>query len=274
MKMGAYYNGHAAIIANSVDWFYGYNSVEPSFVGMLKEAFFTSFFGQATEYNNLLWIIKFEFLGSLMIYALLYVTGKWKYRDFLYIILITLCIRNDYVCILIGMLMCDMMQNKSEWIEKICKNKYVLLMSMIFGMFLVTYPAMGVNLEHTIYRILGVPRVIIFYDVGTALLFWVLLNSRALQKIFNTRGLNFLGKYSFGIYLVHFPIIATFSSWFLVELNRKMNYNLIILFDFVLTVPLVLFLAIIFTKYIEPLGLKLADFVSDRVIRRYYKIKG
>lgn len=273
MKIGAYHNGAAALISKS-EWFVGFNSCEPSVIGMLKEAFFDSFFGVASNYNNILWIIKYEFLGSLLVFALLYVTGNWKYRDILYILLIGLCIRNDYVCILIGMLMCDVMQNQSTFIGKICKNKFILFISMIFGMLLATYPAAGVNLEHTIYRILGVPRVIIFYDIGAALLFGVLLNSTMLQKIFNTRSLNFLGKYSFGIYLVHFPIIATFSSWILVELNGIMDYNLIMLIDFVLTVPLVLVSAILFTKYVEPLGVQLANFVSDKIMSRYSKLKG
>ncbi|MFA9376716.1 MAG: acyltransferase family protein [Lachnotalea sp.] len=274
MKIGAYHNSVAATIANSFGWFGTFNNTfEPSFLGMLKEAFYTSFFAQAKQYNNLLWIIKYEFIGSLIVYLLLYITGKWKYRDVLYVLLIILCIRNDYVCIFIGMLMCDVMQNQAVWIAKLCRNKFVLLMSIIFGIFLATYPALGVNLEHTLYRFLGVPRVIIFYDIGTALLFWALLNISRLQKIMNARSLNFLGKYSFGIYLVHFPIIATFSSWFLVELNDILDYNVIMLIDFVLTVPMVLFFAILFTKYIEPLGERLANFMADKIMVRYLEVK-
>jgi peptidoglycan/LPS O-acetylase OafA/YrhL len=271
MVMGAYHNGEASAISypNMVAkdiWFLGFNSQQPNFLLMLKEIFIDAFFGAPTIYNNILWIIKYEFLGSLMVYGILYITGKWKYRHILYIVLCLTCLRNDYVCIFIGMLLCDLMQSKPVWFEKICKNKFILLFSLLFGMFLATYPAAGVNLEHTIYSILRIPMVIIFYVVGSSLLFFVLLNSEWLQKLLNGRFLNFLGKYSFGIYLVHFPIIGTFSAWFLVTMNGKMNYNWIMLLNLLLTIPLVLGFAILVTKYIEPLGVKLANWVANKVM--------
>lgn len=232
------------------------------------------FFGKAEIYNSVLWIIKYEFLGSLLVYAILYVTGNWKYRDVLYIVLILLCIRNNYVCIFIGMLICDIVYNGAEWINKICKNPFILLISFIIGMLFATYPAAGVyvkdKLEHTIYGVLGEPMVIIFYVVGSTLLFWVLLNSSMLQKFFNTKFFQFLGKYSFGIYLVHFPIIATFSSWFLVKLNASMNYNYIMLVNFFLTALFVIISAMAFTKYIEPLGAKLASLISNQIMNKLY----
>lgn len=271
MKMGVYHNGAAAVISHSQDWFMTFNSEEPNFFIMLKEAFVEAFFGKPYAYNNILWIIRYEFLGSLMVYGILYVTGKWKYRHILYIILCALCIRNDYVCIFIGMLLSDLMQNKPVWFDKLCKNKFILLISLIFGMFLATYPAAGkdINLQHTIYAIVPVPMVIIFYVVGSSLLFFVLLNSELLQKFFGGKVLTFLGKYSFGIYLVHFPIIATFSSWFLVRMNGIINYNAIMIINFVLTIPYVLIYAILVTKYIEPLGVRLANGIADKLMNRY-----
>lgn len=271
MRVGAYHNGAAAVISHSQHWFMTFNAEEPNLLIMLKEAFVDSFFGEASVYNNILWIIKFEFLGSLMVYGILYVTGKWKYRHILYIVLCALCIRNNYVCFFIGMLLCDLMQIKPVWFDKLCKNKFILLISMIFGMFLATYPAAGelINLKHTIYSIIKVPMVIIFYVVGSSLLFFVLLNSELLQKFFSGKFLNFLGKYSFGIYLVHFPIIATFSAWFLVKMNGIMNYNGIMIINLVLTVPMVLLFAILVTKYIEPLGVRLANGIADKFMNRY-----
>ncbi|RDY31789.1 acyltransferase family protein [Lachnotalea glycerini] len=266
MKLGAYHNGPAAVISGSTKWFMTFNESTPTLLSLLKETLIDCFFGQAKMYNNVLWIIKYEFLGSLMVYAILYVTGKWKYRDVLYVILIILCIRNDYVCIFIGMFLCDIMQNGSKFVEKYCKNKFILLFSMIVGMLFATYPAAGENLEHTIYQYLGVPMVIIFYVIGSTLLFWVLLNSERLQWVFNVRVLQLLGKYSFGIYLVHFPIIATFSSWFLVRMNGSIDYNLIMLLDFVLTVPLVLICATIVTRFVEPLGNRLANYVLNKIM--------
>lgn len=271
MKVGAYHNEAAAVIAHSQDWFMTFNTAQPSFLGMLKEAFFDSFFSQATVYNNVLWIIKYEFLGSLMVYAILYVTGEWKYRKILYVLLILLCIRNDYVCILIGMFLCDLMNSESTFVSKFCRNKFILLISTIVGMVFATYPAGGVNLEKTFYQYLGKPMVIIFYVIGATLLFWVLLNSEILQKLFDFKILQFLGKNSFGIYLVHFPIIATFSAWILVNFQGQLEYNLLMLVNFIFTGLLILSFALVVTKYIEPLGTKFANYVSQKVYQGLVK---
>lgn len=265
MKVGAYHNEAAAVISKSQDWFMGFNTQPATIPTLLKEIFVDVFFGEPKYYNNILWIIKFEFLGSLMVYAILYLTGNWKYRSAFYAILILLCIRNDYVCIFLGMFLCDLMHQKNWFVDKICRNKFILLLSTIVGMVFATYPAAGYHLEHTFYRYLGVPRVIIFYVIGATLLFWVLLNSTKMQRIFEIKPLQFLGKYSFGIYLVHFPIIATFSAWLLITLNGMLSYNQIMLLNLLLTAPLVLLLAVLVTKYIEPLGTKAANKIANWV---------
>lgn len=268
MKMGAYHNEVAAVISKSQDWFMTFNIQEATIPTLLKEIFIDVFFGEPYYYNNVLWIIKYEFLGSLMVYAILYVTGKWKYRDILYVILILINIRNFFVCIFIGMFLCDLMHQENSFIHKFCRNKFILLISTIVGMVFATYPAAGYNLEHSLYRYLGVPRVIIFYEIGVTLLFWVLLNSVLMQKIFNLKFLQILGKHSFGIYLVHFPIIATFSAWFLVSLNGYLSYNIIMIMNFILTAILVFSFAVFVTRYIEPLGTKLANYVSEKLCNR------
>lgn len=264
MKIGAYHNEAAAVISKSQDWFMDFNIQNPTILTLLKEIFFDAFFGEPYYYNNILWIIKYEFLGSLMVYGILYITGKWKYRDIIYIILILVSIRSFYVSIFIGMFLCDLMHQDYPLIQ-FCKNKFILLISTLLGLIFATYPAGGVNLGNTLYRFLGKPMVIIFYVVGTTLLFWVLLNSRWMQSLLNIKLFQIVGKYSFGIYLVHFPVIATFSAWFLLILDGKLGYNSIMIINLLLTGAIVFFVAVVFTKYIEPLGTKLASVVADRI---------
>lgn len=264
MKVGAYHNEAAAVISKSQDWFMYFNIKEPTIPTLVKEIFFDAFFGEPFYYNNVLWIIKYEFLGSLMVYGILYLTGKWKYRDVLYVILILVSIRSFYVSIFIGMFLCDLM-HQEHTLVRFCRNKFILLISTLVGLVFATYPAAGENLKHTIYRYLGEPRVIIFYVIGTTLLFWVLLNSKWMQSLLNKKLFQILGKYSFGIYLVHFPVIATFSAWLLLALDRKIGYNSIMIINLLLTVAIVYSLAVVFTKYIEPIGTKMGNRVAEKI---------
>lgn len=264
MKMGAYHNEAAAVISKSQDWFMNFNRQTPTVLTLLKEIFLDAFLGEPFYYNNVLWIIKYEFLGSLMVYTILYFTGKWKYRDVLYVILILVSIRSFYVSIFIGMFLCDLMHQEHSLV-RFCRNKFILLISTLVGLVFATYPAAGQNLNHTFYRYLGTPRVIIFYVIGTTLLFWVLLNSEWMQKLLNNNIFQILGKYSFGIYLIHFPVIATFSAWFLLVLDGKIGYNSIMIINLLVTAVIVFSLAVVFTKYVEPIGTKVGNKVVEKI---------
>ena len=60
-----------------------------------------------------------------------------------------------------------------------------------------------------------------------------------------------LGKISFSWYLVHFPVIAVFSSAFLLRFYGLMNYHVLMLLNFVLTTVIVWVISAAMTKWVE-----------------------
>lgn len=268
MRAGLFYNIQASEISKS-EWFAYFYNFEPTLYGVLRESLFACLFKGENIYSGVLWIMKYEFLGSLIVFLTLFLIGKNKFRYIIYaielIVLLLIDPNYGYAAVLLGMIICDIMNTKEKLVGKICRNKFILLVLFLAGIFLASYPAAGIGLENTIYSILGNPRVILFYTAGCSILFFVLLNSRLMQRLLDNKLLNYLGRYSLGIYMVHFPVIASFSAWLLIKLSNVLSYNLIMLINLILSAVIVVVLGKIFTCAVEPLGKRLADFITRLV---------
>lgn len=268
MKAGLFYNVEASVISKS-EWFAYFYNFEPTFYGALRESLFACLFKGENIYSGVLWIMKYEFLGSLIAYLTLFLIGKNKFRYIIYAIELVFLLVIDpnygYAAVLLGMIICDIMNTKREFVDKICRNKFILLIMFLTGIFLASYPAAGVGLENTIYSLLGSPRVILFYTAGCSILFFVLLNSSLMQRLLDNKFLNYLGRYSMGIYMVHFPVIASFSAWLLILLSNVLSYNLIMLLNLILSAVIVVLLGKVFTCIVEPIGKRLSDFIIKLV---------
>ena len=115
---------------------------------------------------------------------------------------------------------------------------------------------------------------VLYHRIGAGLLVLAVLLSERLQRFFGGRheakvsGEDFLlishkkkksgeglfvrlGKISFSWYLVHFPVIAVFSSAFLLRFYGLMNYHVLMLMNFVLTTVIVWAISAVMTKWVE-----------------------
>ena len=75
-----------------------------------------------------------------------------------------------------------------------------------------------------------------------------------LQRFFSGKVFLYLGKMSYSLYLLHFPVIAVFSCWFFLKFVGRIGYGLTVGLDFVLTTLLVLILSALSNRYLEPTG--------------------
>jgi len=137
------------------------------------------------------------------------------------------------------------------------KSKVLPILAFLLGFYLLTYPSIGVDMAGTIYGVLPPAYTVIYHLAGAAMLTAGVLGCDFLQKVFSWKPFLYLGKISFSLYLLHFPVIATFSCWFFLGLHEKLGYHLTVGFDFLLTTALVLLVSSLSQKYLEPLGQKL-----------------
>lgn len=262
MLLGLYANQPAAVISGSMDWFYPFHDYVPTIKTALIEGVYGSVFLGANGYNGVLWVMKYEFWGVMLVYLCLVLFGNMKYRYVPYAVIFAALALIDrenlgYATVFAGMIISDVYYIQKDKMKFFESKHLILVPVFVFGMYLCSFPAKGSGLSG-IYGIMQYPPVIMFYAAGSILVFFVLLYSDILQKIMNCTILQKIGKISFALYLIHFPVISTVSSWILIFFNEKMNYNILMIIDFVVTVVVMGIVATFVTKYIEPLGEKVA----------------
>ena len=132
------------------------------------------------------------------------------------------------------------------------------------GVYLASYPSIGIDMSGTVYAVMGVPRVVPYHLAGAGLILVSVVGNTRLQAVFGCKAFVWLGNISYSLYLLHFPVIATFSSIFFLKFHDRLGYHQTVLVDFVLTTALVLGLSVLSRRYVEPLGEKLVEAVLGK----------
>lgn len=267
MKLGLLYHQQAAMVCKSYDWLAAFNNFEPNFFGMLKEAFFGNFFGNSAEYVGPLWTMTYEMMGSLLVFAFLALFGKEKVRFVLYVLFLVLFRESNYSHFVVGMALCDLMQGEYDFIKKYQSKKWMIAFTVLVGLVFSTYPS-GTDPSITIYRYFNlnpwIDTVTVYHFIGATLLFIAILNCEILQKFFEMGFFAFLGKYCFGLYLLHWPIMMSLSSYIMVCYQGTMPYYKLVLFNFLITMIFILLFAVFLSKTVEEWGMELSNLVVQK----------
>lgn len=185
----------------------------PSAIGAFKSAVWESFFAYdgSSTYNSVLWTMEKELYGSLAVFAFLGLIGHRRSRIFVYPMaavinqLLQLHWMNAFVC---GVALCDLFVNQRKCypLEYVARHPIAdyLRHSRALAVVLWAVVIVGAGFRN----VGGVSYVII----GT-LAIVLTLSSTITHRIMSSAIPVFLGKISFGLYLIHLPIIFSFSCW-------------------------------------------------------------
>jgi peptidoglycan/LPS O-acetylase OafA/YrhL len=203
----------AGIVDDPTGWVASWYTFSSSAVGAAKSAVWESFFAYnpSTTYNGVLWTMQREFYGSLFLFAFLALLGRRNSRYLAYpLVGVTIAsLRLHWLnAFIAGIMLCDFYANRLQFrsslrflparlVHSVCASRPLagVLWSLIFvGVGLPDY--LGIS-----YLLLGVAAV------GLTLV------SNATQRFLSSRLPMFLGKISFGVYLVHQPVLLSFSCW-------------------------------------------------------------
>lgn len=86
--------------------------------------------------------------------------------------------------------------------------------------------------------------------MGAFLLLILSLYWQPVNRIMKNRVFQYLGKYSMAIYMIHYPILISASSWIYYSLASHYEYNFAVFITFGLTIIIILLTAPIFQRII------------------------
>ncbi|MEH1910993.1 acyltransferase family protein [Nostoc sp.] len=263
---GLFFNVAVSDLTSSKPWFSHFWGDSFNFKAFFIDLAFSSF-SKGTIYNPPLWTIKKELYGSIMVYLFLLLLGSFKYRILVYTLLVILFRDSLYQGFWIGLLIADIMKNYSSSIKFPKIYCYLLLILFVY---LSSYPHY-VNqdfLGSTIYKYLpddkgfggGYPMI------SALSLFLLAISSNQLKKLLNLPFLQFLGGISYGLYVIHFLVIGSFSSWLFLSLNSYFSFNISFLLTLLSGLPFIIFTAYLATKYVDNPSIRLADYLGNKII--------
>ena len=255
MKLGILYNSQAGKVSGSVEFLSAFNNFEPDIVLCLKESLILCFFQGKSTYIAPLWIIGYEYLGTILVLCAISICRKSDLRYLFYIVFL-LFFNSYYNYFVLGMLVCEIYCDKdiSDWLNQHKKfNNWLFVISFLI------ISLLNINDDIKIIRVV--------YAIGISGFLLALLCSSWGDKILGNRFMQKCGKLSFAVYITHLPIIESFSSVFFVKFN-ELGYNdtFIVMLNLILTSFLIWLIAHSFFGHIER--------ISNAIVKSFEKKYG
>ena len=246
-------------------WVEAYYYFDPDFLVAIQSAIWNTFFdpGGSVTYNSVLWTMNPELYGSLICFGLFAVLRKTLLRFVVYILVAfwgIIQIKFWLTSFMLGFFLCDLDYSPARF------RWYVKVKDSVFRL-----PRLNLIAFVTLLILGGFPNYFGYFFTGiSGLIVLVLLNDHRLQAFFSSKKLVWLGEHSFSIYLLHFPILCSFSS--LIYLNLALPTILKILIAGISTVIMTIGIAILFTRYVDNLAISMSkrfgDFVSSSLTKK------
>lgn len=237
---------------------------------IIYQAFIGAFISTEPLINGPLWTMRFEFIGSLIVFLLLALTNDHDNKKTIYyfalMFFVTLGNDSYLFSLFIFGIICASDNNTKEGIANI-KNNILLVIIFIISIFISTYPFPRWNVE-----VIGLYKYINFSEnqalvhntwhfLGAILFFTVALNSEIIKRLFSAKVCVWIGKLSFSIYVIHNVVVFNLEHFIHLDLSREKNFILMTL----ITVIICILVSIPFEKYIDRKSTKASNLITAKI---------
>ena len=264
MKFSFFFNKQAGEISYSTWWLSRYWEFDTNLIDVLNTAFIRVLFFGDVRFNHILWTMRYEFFGSMIVFTTLFIFRQRRYRYAAYIILSLWFLRSYYLPFILGLVLSDLYSLKRYTVKlnKDLKRICLLLLGFV-GLYLSSCPS-GAPIRNTIYAplfILDRYPYTFYHILGALMLMITLLNWTALQNLFSNRLFIFLGRISFSMYLLHLIVIGSLSSLLLIILTHYFTYPVAAMLVFVISMPVLVFTSYLMYVLVDSKGTILSKII-------------
>jgi peptidoglycan/LPS O-acetylase OafA/YrhL len=229
-------------------------------------------------YNNVLWTMQVEFIGSMIIFAFAFLFGMSRNRWIFYLVALFFFANTFYLAFIIGALLADIVNSKTLLVWKsikLGKASPLLAIFLIFGGLL-----FATNNGHTYYDWIyqtvpllkgQIPFIGVTINpmiIGAGMIMAAVINSEQLKKLLSAKPLLFIGAISFSMYLMHYMLLAIVSVPLFTALyvNFHMPYLIALMVTFVISIPVIFFISYLTYRFVDAPGTRL----SKKIYERYF----
>jgi peptidoglycan/LPS O-acetylase OafA/YrhL len=267
LKIGAFKNLAAAQLTGSgllaALWHYPMHLgdiINEGTVGVFKQS-------NPVGTNPPLWTLYYELIGSFLIFLILLLFGKLRQRWVFYIALCFAFQQSYYLAFILGIIISDIWHSESAIKAWLGRLSWPLL---VIGLFLGAWiysPTRGTLYNHfSLQDFTPVTLSVLAHTVGASFVIVAALSLASLKRVLETRPVQFLGRVSFSLYLLHFIVIGTYGSYLFNHLIHDYSYNVSFMIMFPLSLTLTFFASALYAKYVDQRSIQIAKSVGDKLI--------
>lgn len=256
MKLNLMYNSKVAPLTGSQDFLGTFNQFEPNLKSCFWEGLWGTLFRGWSTYIGATWTMTYEMLGSYLSFAVIAVLKNKRARYLFYILY--LLIFSSYFCyFILGMAICDIYIHE-EAVNLLFKKSQAL--SVVLHLLCWSYIGMVSNIDLFRWKAL-------LFLLAVTVLFLTLLNNSLLDRVWSNKPAVLLGKHSFSIYLLHWPIIESASCAYLYYLT-ELGYSLklVVITDLFFTIGVLFAISALFTRFVVQPSVRISDWAAERIL--------
>ena len=218
--------------------------------------------GNQYNFNSVLWTMKYEFIGSFIVFIVALLFSRSQYRYWIYGALIVALFGTWYWGFVLGMVLADIYVNRKKILDYFVGWRAGAL--ALVGISLGAFPWDGIN--ETVYRFIQIPGFTtlqsqaIWGAIGAFLLIVAIMNSKLATRLLSSKPMTTIGAHTFSLYLVHQPIIYTAGLAFFVAIFAAgIGYTRAVIIAALLVTPIIAVVTIYFYKFVEQPSIKLSS---------------
>ncbi|WP_407174528.1 acyltransferase family protein [Bradyrhizobium sp. STM 3562] len=264
LRFGLFHNAQASKILGSA-WLGHWYQFGPSGRVMAFEALIGTFLTGSAEYNCNIWTMRTELVGSLYILTIGAIGRNARERAVLYALFGAVFYSEYVLLFVIGALF-------REFHGKIhdrASPTWLPILAFAIGCYFCSMPDALPNDPLPWYDLL-MPRIFTldnaryWHSIGASLLVFGVLHSFAVQRLFSSTVAQFLGRISFTLYLMHIPLLCSFTAW-LVLLMQGQGVAVIAAVCFPTTIAVCVVAAALATPFVDGQAIRISRQIGKAV---------
>jgi peptidoglycan/LPS O-acetylase OafA/YrhL len=274
IKANLYNNVAVSHITITESWFGSMWNFPNPFEKLCSSLVYGTMFMGDNSLDTTLWTMSIEFYGSLFVFAFLALTHNTKNRLSMLMLVFLYCCFTDserLATFVLGISL-NYFEHSGLGAKKIVNTliaPLLLIISLVLGSYPPNTPSAGTFFYNTPASLLAYSGWV--HVIGGLLLILSFVLSANMQKLISSRVFRFLGYISFSLYLLHPLILGTFSSFVFLKLYTHWGYNHSVAIVFILTLGILLASSWLMAKYIDANGIKLANYLYQRFVKKTNK---
>lgn len=268
ITLGLSYSSEAFAFTRSI-WLEDKWNFNPDFFAALWQGTWGIFTVGEVYYNSVLWTMLFEFIGSFVVFLVLILFGKLEKRWIVYVFLIIFTYQTWYMAFIIGMILADLyVKNKFPFNDASPK---LMSFFLVLGLFFGGYPLFAPT-QFSIYNTLkvtglsDVQNLSLYTTLGATLVIIGVLAVPKVRKLFASKLISSLGKYTFSLYLVHKLVLFSFTAGVFVWFMTFMQFNQAALFAILLSIPVIVVSTYLFERYVDAPSIRVSGVFANYML--------